>query len=318
MIQESLIQLALKALSCNQKELAARLNVSPAQISKWKNGEYMSLDMQKRIRTIIGLGEIDANFVLMAGSVDNAAKWRKLIAFLSERVQFDNDTGYDIEPLNDDIDLLCWKIFDTLKNIGIPIPATPPLADIDMDGVDADDSDRIDEAINNDFYANLIENLLSAFIDVYGFYAAFIADLLWAEELDIFETAAEDIDAHLMHLSATKIEVPRGYETSFSQFCWETKKNYRKWLNIVKSRAIRAGVPLRAELLDLINLNAGALGAKAEVESLGLNSSNLHPDIYMNEILAGIRIIHQVLPLIMKKLGIDEEFKLDTSALYNN
>lgn len=55
------------------------------------------------------------------------------------------------------------------------------------------------------------------------------------------------------------------------------------------------------------------LGLEAEQESLGINSSRVHPDIYMNELLCGMRAIHQALPAIMKKLGIDEEFKLDTS-----
>ncbi len=45
--------------------------------------------------------------------------------------------------------------------------------------------------------------------------------------------------------------------------------------------------------------------------------ARLHPDIYMNELLQGMRIIHQVLPAIMKKLGIDEkDFTLDRSELY--
>lgn len=35
----------------------------------------------------------------------------------------------------------------------------------------------------------------------------------------------------------------------------------------------------------------------------------------MNELLVGMRIIHQVLPVIMKKPGIDEEFELDRSEL---
>jgi hypothetical protein len=35
----------------------------------------------------------------------------------------------------------------------------------------------------------------------------------------------------------------------------------------------------------------------------------------MNELLVGMRVIHQVLPAIMKKLGIDEEFQLNTSEL---
>jgi hypothetical protein len=35
----------------------------------------------------------------------------------------------------------------------------------------------------------------------------------------------------------------------------------------------------------------------------------------MNELLIGMRVIHQVLPAIMKKLGIEDEFKLDESDL---
>ncbi len=38
--------------------------------------------------------------------------------------------------------------------------------------------------------------------------------------------------------------------------------------------------------------------------------------IYMNELLVGMMVIHQVLPAIMKKLVIDEEeFRLDRSEL---
>lgn len=61
-----------------------------------------------------------------------------------------------------------------------------------------------------------------------------------------------------------------------------------------------------------------SLGQDAESESLGFNATRLHPDIYMNELLTGMRMIHQVLPAILKKLGIDEEFKLDTSELRVN
>ncbi|SCB79385.1 hypothetical protein GA0061081_101316 [Gilliamella bombicola] len=42
----------------------------------------------------------------------------------------------------------------------------------------------------------------------------------------------------------------------------------------------------------------------------------LHPDIYMNELLVGMRTINQVLAHIMKKLDIYDEFKLGTSELY--
>jgi hypothetical protein len=46
------------------------------------------------------------------------------------------------------------------------------------------------------------------------------------------------------------------------------------------------------------------------------SSQRLHPDIYMNELLTGMRILHQVLPAIMKKLDIYNEFELDESELH--
>ncbi len=46
-------------------------------------------------------------------------------------------------------------------------------------------------------------------------------------------------------------------------------------------------------------------------------TGDLRPDIYMNELLVGMRIIHQVMPAILKKLDINN-FELDQSNLRIN
>lgn len=55
MSSQALVELVLKKLACSQKALAERLGVSPAQVSKWKKGEYMSDDMEKKCESFLGL-----------------------------------------------------------------------------------------------------------------------------------------------------------------------------------------------------------------------------------------------------------------------
>lgn len=78
---EAWVELGLKTLSCNQKELAQLLAVSQAQVSKWKNGEYMSSDMEEKFRSIAKIGDEHPEFVLWAGSVEEGYKWKRLIHF---------------------------------------------------------------------------------------------------------------------------------------------------------------------------------------------------------------------------------------------
>lgn len=122
-----------------------------------------------------------------------------------------------------------------------------------------------------------------------------------------------------MELAASKLEVSdlQNIAPKFVEFRYKVGKKYEKWLNILKEKAFSFGIPLREELMKLVYESDVELSMAAEAESLGFNSSRLHPDIYMNELLQGMQAIHQVLPAILKKLGI-EDFELDESELRNN
>jgi len=316
MDSEAFVQLALETLSCSQKELARRLGVSATQISKWKNGEYMSHEMEDKIRAMINIGDKQPAFVLLAGSVEAANKWEKLIHFLAEAADENAETGYDTDPLRDELGLLCWQTFDTLKAMGMDLPTTfPDELDIDYD----EGSDYLWDLIDGNPYSSLIYNIFKSLTNVYGFYAAYVSDLVLDDELDLIETEAENIEPCLLDLAACKLdsEEIQGVATKFREFKYRVQTEYKKWLNIVKERAFRAGVPLRAELLNMVYKFDEELGEEAERESLGFNASRLHPDVYMHELLRGMRVIHQVLPAIMKKLGM-EDFKLDESELWIN
>lgn len=200
--------------------------------------------------------------------------------------------------------------------MGVHLPKTFA-SELDIDYEEY--SDDLWDLIHENPYSSLIYKIYKSLTNVYGFYAAYVSDLDLDDELDLMGTEAANIETCLLDLAASKIDMEevRGLATKFQEFRHRTKTEYEKWLNVVKERAFRAGVPLRAELLNMVYQSDEALGQEAERESLGFNSSRLHPDIYMDELLRGMRVIHQVLPAMMKKLDM-EDFELDESELRIN
>lgn len=308
----ALIELVLNVLECSQKDLAKQLDVSAAQISKWKKGDYMSRDMQLRLRELAGIGEMEPEFVLWAGTVEDALKWRRLMRYQAEMAKEGAETGYNTYLLDDsEIDFLCWNTFSVLKELGLDIPNPFP-KDLDFDYEEDDDSWEI---LEENVYAGLIQNIYRALNDVYGFYAAYISELMNDDRLGLMDTEAEGIEPSLLSLAATKLTDIPSQAVNFRAFRHRVTQDFEKWLSLVKKQAFQFGVPLRAEVMDLAYGSADELSHSAEAESFGINESRIHPDIYMNELLVGMRAIHQVLPAILKKLEIEDEFKLDVSQL---
>jgi hypothetical protein len=268
--------------------------------------------MERKFRQITGIQEHFPDFVLASGTLDQALKWEKTILLLGEFAREQAETGYDTAPLEDEPALLCWRTFSTLRSMGIPITRNFP-SELEPLISDEPDDEDFDAAIEN-FYSGTILKIFKAFSDLWGFYAAYIVELVNDND-ELLEIGME-IESCLMDLAATKIEIDNSNAPNFSRFRSETIKMYEEWLQTVKAVALRSGQPLRAELFDLIDNDHNALGAEAESESLGFNTSRVHPDIYMNELIVGIRAIHQILPAIITKLGIsDEELNFDPSEL---
>lgn len=311
----SLVALALEAQACSQKDLATRLGVSPAQISKWKKGEHMSREMQTKLREIVGIGDRLPEFVLMAGTLTDAIKWERLLRHLADNAVFASETGYHTYPLEDEeaADLLCWNTLHVLTEMGVQIPKPfPPALDFDYDAEEDEARERC-ETMGDDPFVALISAIYKSYTDVYGFYLAYVDELI--NELDLSDPPVCDVEPNLLALAAAKLEETPAIASKFHDFRRKTHRDYREALKLIKEKAFQAGLPLRAELMNMVFEGHDALGHEAEAESLGFTDTRLHPDIYMNELLVGMRIVHQVLPAILKKLGIEEEFRLDEAAL---
>ena len=309
MYSQALVKVALSALSYTQDELAHRLGVPSAQIGKWTTGESMSPEMAEKVRALASIGVKDPSFVLWAGSLEDAAKWEKLIHFLAQTASRNAETGYGTLPLEDAEGMLCWSTFHALREMGVALPKPFP-AELDFD------YERAYHHVNDGLwelllekspYSALIYKLYMSLNDVYGFYAAYVEALIFDDELRLAGTAADNIEPCLIDLAACKIAVEEALAPKIIQFRCRVMKDYEGWLTIVKDGAIRAGVPLRAELLAMVHQSARELGWEAEAESLGLNARRAHPDVYMNELLSSMRAVRRILPAVMKKLGIEAD-----------
>lgn len=66
------------------------------------------------------------------------------------------------------------------------------------------------------------------------------------------------------------------FAPKFGEFRYKVRKQYTEWLTLVKDKSFRAGAPLRAELMDMVNDDHDSLGQIAEAEALGFNAARLH------------------------------------------
>jgi len=304
MDSQALVKLALKTLSCNQSELAKKIGVSPTQITKWKKGEHMSFSMGMKFDEILNIKDRSASTVALFGSLENATKWEKLFVYLAE-VEHDMDgTVYVVDPLVEDPEMLSIHTYHTLTDMGVKFPAQfPEELDFDYEKVE-DFDDHKWEMLRSNPYASLIADIYEAYIFVYGFYKAFINDLMQDDDLELDMTSAENIEPCLMNLAACKIKVDTGFASKYKEFEYTTLKDYTEWIGVAKEKAIRSRVPLGAELMNIIHDSPFELGDQVDAVTVGNTEPRIHPDIYMNEALTGIRTIVKELQAIKRHLNI--------------
>jgi transcriptional regulator with XRE-family HTH domain len=320
---EAWVELAIKSLNCNQKELARMLAVSETQVSKWKGGDYISMDMDAKFRKLLKLDDDHQypEFMLWAGSLENGAKWDQLIRRLAKEAKR-GELWDTTDPFVDDYGLRA-RVVEALAGMGIEPPKAFPeeLAAFVSDESDRSDDDlereaeqaRVAERLEANPYSRTILAILKSAVCVGAFYAAYVEELFQEEApTELFEKKME-FEEGIIQLAAAKIKgVDKKFAPKFREFRYEVLSKYEGWLSKVKERAFREGKPLRAELMDLVRRDKEELVDAVEGE-LADNSVWLHPDIYMNELLVGMRVLHQVLPAIMAALQID--LVLDHSKL---
>ena len=301
---KALVNLALKQLGCNQKDLAEKLGVSAGQLSKWKNyGDYMSHEVENKINTICHIGELPAEFVLRFGSVENATKWDKFLEHIAQYSLDMRESSYPAFYLEDHHhNNISSHISEILEALSVDLPLEAPF---------------IDDVVFEEPYVKVIGAIFEAYTGINDFFYAYFQELGTAEST--VEVMME-MEINFLNLAACKATFDPTFAPNLSSFRGKWLRYYRDKISEIKYKAVQSNEPLREELMKLVTEPTAKLSGDAERQVWGLNVDQIHPDIYTNEILMGMRTLNKFLPALIEKLEINLEpnLGLEKSAAPKN
>jgi len=113
---KNIIDYITQNTSLKQKDIAKKLGVTTGQISKWKQGEYISAERRLELNQLADLFSDNPDWVDISKTKPNAESWFKYITQLSD------NANLDIKELIDNKEILIPPIFIRLSQLGVKIP----------------------------------------------------------------------------------------------------------------------------------------------------------------------------------------------------
>lgn len=294
-----LIKLALQLLSCSQQQLATMLSVSPTQITKWKQNEYMSIEMEEKIRELIGIGTLNPIFILSFLSTEKAKNWIELIIAITRKAE--KEYSNKLAPLsNQEIETITAQFLEALYDLNYPLPIPYPDK---LDSFIQDDDIRhhlLNEWTENNDFCALIHQFFSSFLRTYGFYTEHIENIKNTFPTSPLSDAIAELKAQIAHLSIINSHSILQSLPSFYEYQTRTQEYCTDLLNSIKKEAFKRHFSLDVELMDLLDNSSPNLEKNAQH-----TPEKQHPDIYMDEMLQHMRFMRAALTAILEKLEID-------------
>lgn len=167
---------------------------------------------------------------------------------MAETADDNSETGYETYPLQDEMGLLGWSTIRALTDMGVVPPRRFPQ---ELDRSNEEESNKEWDPTDENPYSSLVYKIYKSLTDVYGFYIAYVGELISSN--DLINTDADNIEPCLIELAASKVEdIDEKFAPKFGEFRYKVRKQYTEWLILVKDKSFRAGTPLRAELMDMV------------------------------------------------------------------
>jgi transcriptional regulator with XRE-family HTH domain len=130
----NIIDYIIKNTALKQKDIAEKLNVSRAQVSRWKTGESIPFNRQEELNQLAGLFGDNEEWAILIGSEERSKEWIDYVVELNDYAEYG-----PCEELVDNPEVSVPHLFLTLSKIGIKIPDEIPCV------TDSEDDTKLDD-----------------------------------------------------------------------------------------------------------------------------------------------------------------------------
>lgn len=222
-----------------QKDLAEKLGVSRAQISKWKAGDSIPLDREDELRKLAGLFGDNAEWAVFAKTEKNSQAWFDYMQWMSEVSDYRSSTIQDMP------NVLVPEILLTFAKVGVPLPDNaPPIEVTEEEEYEFTPFDSFIFSYMED-YGRLIRwhevNLLSVMEDCDD-----ACDIVMNLEYHTTSLALGYIeDKEIIAVGADPVTLNTHYKKS--------KQEARQEITSLCLAMMRANIPIKIDYFDFIN-----------------------------------------------------------------
>lgn len=279
---KNIIQYILDTTDLKQKDIAAKLSVSTTQVSKWKNGEYISFDKEKELEKLAGIVESCDEWTQIVKSEENSNLWIEYLEKVSEYC----DCAMSVDKE------MSISLLRSIAILGIPLTSKPPHENLD--------SDITDEKLSKYFY--LLQYVIENYSCITYWCDVFIRD--YGKDV-LFEIVFEIHDyAFLLAIINIDEEYLNSFKYDKAKFNSEKmkiKQELSQSLNEYCEALLKAGLPITSDYFDMLKQDPQWLEDEAMLWE-NTDSANKYLDYGSRKIYDNLHIINDNLLTLLEMI----------------
>jgi transcriptional regulator with XRE-family HTH domain len=285
--KNNIIDVITAKIGLKQLEIAEKIGVSRAQVSKWRSGEDIPPNRRKALNEMAGLFGDDVEWSLLTKTPENAENW---IKYFSEY----HDSYLDVDPcsnLSDSPEIWVPSMLTLFDKIGIKIPETAP----DTDSEDTEDTEGTEDTQD---FETLVREYLESYAALINYYNANICMLSDIDDdilEDSFEIESCILDFAITHVDKDNLDKLGADYSKVTSTAAEARDNISRIIRKIVSIMVSKNIPIMTDYFDLINKQPYDLDDEQMFSSIGDNTINSMLPLYERTVLEQNKLLVQLL-----------------------